>query len=457
MLKPLERFSFFILLFLLFWIPIPLASNRAWAWSLFEVIVSLQTLFIIIAYKGSIPWTILKPVKWLLIPVGLFQIWTLLQIIPLPNLIVEWLSPNAAAIYHSINAPHFYLSLDREQSLISLLKGLAYTLVIFNAGLLITSAKRIKTVILILIISATFQAFYGSLMVLLKINVSPIFALPEVDISTGSFVYKNHLANYLMLVLTMGIGLIITELHSTPSRNWAVRLNRWVTAILSIKMMIRLSLIIMVIALVMTRSRMGNSAFFATTVIGGLVALTLYKNRPRALTGLIISILLIDTLIVGSLFGLEKVKQRLIDTSAQQESRDQVVIWGVDIIKDYPLTGTGAGSFYSIFPSYTQSDVGAYDHAHNEYLQFTIESGIPATLLLAAAVIYCLYQSISTIRNRHSNFMKGIALGCFIAIIGMLIHISVDFNLQPPANTVTFIVILVIACLVRVMPRVKAE
>jgi O-antigen ligase len=456
-LKPVERISFVTLLFLLILIPIPLASNRAWAWSLIEVIVSLQTLLIIIAYKGTLPWQKLKSVKWLLIPFTLFQVWTLCQIIPLPNLVVEWLSPHAAAIYHSINAPTFYLSLDREQSFISLLKGLTYTLVIVNAGLLITSAKRIKTVILILIISATFQAFYGSLMVLLKVNVSPIFSLPEVNISTGSFVYKNHLANYLMLVLTMGIGLIITELHSTASKSWAVRLKRWVTAILSAKMMIRLSLIIMVIALVMTRSRMGNTAFFAATVAGGIIALAMYKNRPRALTGLIISILVIDTLIVGSLFGLEKVKQRLIETSAQTESRDQVVIWGLDIIKDYPLTGTGAGSFYSIFPSYTQYDVGTYDHAHNEYLQFAIESGIPATLLLAAAIIYCLYQSISTIRHRHSNFMKGIALGCFMAIIGMLIHISVDFNLQPPANTVTFIVILVIACLVRVMPRVTAK
>jgi hypothetical protein len=48
--------------------------------------------------------------------------------------------------------------------------------------------------------------------------------------------------------------------------------------------------------------------------------------------------------------------------------------------------------------------------------------------------------------------MKGTALGALMAIIGMMIHISVDFNLQPTANALTFILILFLANASAVLP-----
>ncbi|MCP3701018.1 MAG: O-antigen ligase family protein, partial [Aliivibrio sp.] len=224
--------------------------------------------------------------------------------------------------------------------------------------------------------------------------------------------------------------------------------------ILSRKMYIRLCLIIMVIALVMTRSRMGNTAFFAATTIGGIIALLFYKNKPRALTALVGSVIAIDTIIVGAWFGLAKVKQRLIETSLGAETRDQVDIWSLDIIRDFPWTGTGMGSFYTVFPMYSKSDIGFYDYAHNDYIQFMVEAGIPATLLLGSIILYSFWRALTVIRTRHSRTMKGIALGCMMSMIGMLIHISVDFNLQPMANAMTFILILFLANATAVLPAI---
>jgi O-antigen ligase len=221
---------------------------------------------------------------------------------------------------------------------------------------------------------------------------------------------------------------------------------------LSAKMFIRLALVIMVIALVMTRSRMGNTAFFAATAIGGATALLLYSNRPRALTILIISVLAIDTFIVGAIFGLEKVQQRLVETSLVGESRDQVVWWSFNIIKDYPLTGTGMSTFYTVLPTYSEQYVGYYDYAHNEYVQFAVEAGLPATLMLGIMLVYALVASVNTIGRRQSRTMKGLALGCLMAIVGMLIHIAVDFNLQPMANAITFVFVLFAAIATKVLP-----
>lgn len=305
-----------------------------------------------------------------------------------------------------------------------------------------------------IVVSGTLQAFYAALVVLLDIKESLVFGYSEQGIATGSFVYKNHLANYLMMTLCMGIGLIVSQLHTTPSESLHMFVKRIMEGILSRKMYIRLCLVIMVIALVMTRSRMGNTAFFASTAVGGLIALVFYNNKPRALTVLVGSVIAVDTIVVGALFGLEKVKQRLVETSLGAESRDQVVVWSLDIIRDFPFTGTGMASFYTIFPMYSKADIGFYDHAHNDYIQFMVEAGIPATLLLGFVVLLAFWRAFHTIRKRHSRTMKGIALGCIMSIIGMLIHISVDFNLQPMANALTFILILFLANASAVLPAV---
>ena len=452
----IERACFYSLLLLLIWLPIPLASNRVWAWSIAELWIALQTLALLYSYRAGLPWPRIKRFYWLLIPLTVFQVWVALQLVRLP---VDWLtyiSPQTAEIFYWAGLNFGSISLDHFATVTGLLKGVSYTLFAFNAVLLINNVRRIKQVMIALVISGTGQAFYGAMAVLLGVKESLVFNFPEGEVATGSFVYKNHMANYLMMVLSIGIGLIVSELHQTRSGSWTVRIRRWTDAMLSSKMVVRLSLVIMVIALVMTRSRMGNTAFFIATIVAGVVGLLLYKNRPQALTILIVSLLAIDTLVVGTVFGLSKVKERLENTSVQAETRDQVVLWSMDIIQDFPFTGTGVGSYYSTFPKYTRYNVGYYDHAHNEYVQFAVEAGIPATLPLGGSVMFAIWLCLQAVRTRNSRTMKGTALGSLTAIVGMLIHISVDFNLQPTANALTFILILVLAgCSARMPVRVK--
>ncbi len=440
-----ERFCFYNLVIMLVWLPIPLASHRVWAWSFFEAWISIVTLLVVFTYRSDFPWERVKCFAWLLIPLTLFQLWVASQLISIPASWLGYISPKAFDVYQLVGSDSLTISLDRYATLTGLLKGIGYTLFAFNAVMLVNSVNRVKVILYAIVISGTFQAFYGAMEVLLHTKVSWILGMVQSERANGTFVYKNHLANYLMMTLCIGTGLIISQLHQTPSGNWHERLKRWVSAILSSKMIVRLCLVIMVIALVMTRSRMGNSAFFLVTVIGGVVALLFYKNRPRALTVLMVSLIAIDTLVVGAVFGLSKVKDRIEATSVQAETRDQVVEWSMDIIRDYPYTGTGMGSFYSTFPGYTRYNVGYYNFAHNDYVQFFTEAGIPATLMLGAAVLWAIWLCFKAIRTRNSKTLKGTALGCLMAIIGMLIHITVDFNLQPPANAATFIMILVLA------------
>ncbi|MCG9578933.1 O-antigen ligase family protein [Vibrio tubiashii] len=441
-MKNVEKLVFCSLLILIVWLPIPLGSNRPWAWSIAQLWIAFQTIALMAIYWRGIPWSYVKKYRWLLWPLGVFQVWVAIQTTVLPKDLVSLLSPSAEGIYALVGADSFSISLDRSMTMAALLKGMSYFLIAFNLILLVNSGNRLRWTALAIVAAGTAQAFYAALIVKLGISESLVWGYAEKEIATGSFVYKNHLANYLMMSLAIGIGLIIAQLHTSESGSWTVRLKRILAGLLSSKMIIRLSLVIMVIALVMTRSRMGNTAFFVAVTTIGLFSLVFYRNKPRALTILIISILMIDTLVVGALFGLDKVKQRIAETSVELESRDQVVMWSMDIIQDYPITGTGMSTFYTVFPSYSHANIGFYDHAHNDYVQFAVEAGIPATLMLGTLVLYSLFLSLRTLTRRNSHTMKGVAFGGAMAIVGMLIHISVDFNLQPMANAATFVIIL---------------
>ncbi len=452
-----ESFCFAILLGLIVWLPIPLGSNRPWAWSIFQVIMALQTILLVYEYRRGLPWERLKSLLPLLLPLVLFQIYTAFQLIPLPISLIELLSPKAASFYQTVGEGYYPLSLDPGQTQVMLWLGICYCLLCLNVGILVTSRHRLYSVMIAIVVSGTLQGFYASMLALGEAGASPVFGFPTGSGANGSFVYRNHLANYLMLCLSIGVGVIVARLSvSDKSFHTSVseRISSVASMLLSDKMLVRMSLVIMVIALIMTRSRMGNTAFMLTTIVCTGLALFLYKRKPRSLLILIISILVIDALLIGAIFGVEKVKERLDSTVLATEARPEIVEWSMLAIQDFTWFGSGAGSFYSVFPAYHQHSISSFfDHAHNEYIEFIMQSGVIATGLLAFAVLYCLGSTIQTIRIRNSGLMKGTALGCMMAIFGMCVHILVDFNLHPAANAALFVVILTLSCIAGSMPR----
>lgn len=212
----------------------------------------------------------------------------------------------------------------------------------------------------------------------------------------------------------------------------------------------------MVVALVLSHSRMGNTAFFASLGICGGLGLWLYRKHTQAksLAILFSSLILIDVLILSSWFGLEKLAQRLETTEAQREERTYIFQNSLNVIQDFWLTGSGAGSFYSIFPSYRDNkSFYFYDFAHNDYIQIFIEYGLIGSLFFALIVLLCFIRSIQAQKIRHTPILKGIGFAAMMAIMSILIHASTEFNLHIPANALLFTLICAFACIAHSMEQ----
>jgi O-antigen ligase len=448
----LEPALFVALMAILVWAPLPFASNRIWGGALLVVLLGLVLcawLALFLFRRVEI-----NPEVWRYarLPLGLLllvQAWVFVQTLQLPRPLVEMLSPQAYA-WH-IEAGWLSLSLDREYTLYYLLRGCAYTAGFFLALVLVNTQRRLRILLQVLVFSGTFQAAYGAFMVLSGLELG--FFVEKYagqGVATGTFVNRNHLAGYLVMCLSAGIGLLLSQLATESAHSWKERMRRWLHLMLSPKIRLRIYLAIMVVALVLTRSRMGNIAFFTSLGVTGALALYAGRRFSWRVVAFLASLFVVDTLILGKWFGFDKLLARLEQTDVSTEARVQSSEYALNYLADFPLTGSGGGSFYGIFPNYQPADFSAFHlHAHNDYLEFAVELGIPVTGLLGAFVALAFWSAYRVQRDRRTPLYKGAAFAVLMTIVWAAIHSTSDFNLQIPANALTFVIILSMAYIAR--------
>lgn len=434
----MSRFSAYLVL--VFLLPLPFGAVVGWAWPWFCA-AAVALLIAELAHVRAVQRTFVLPE--LPLPVAFARGLPLLVLLLLVQawVAVQWL---------------LGWSLSEFDTFSALALGLGLSAFFALSLLVLNSRERVTALVWVVVLAAAFQALFGALMVLSGLEYGFFIQKDHYrNTATGTFINRNHLAGYLELGLALGIGFLLSQ--SVIYRgSWRQRLRQLVATLLSNKVLMRLLLAVMVIALVLTRSRMGNTAFFASLMITGALALVLMRNKSRSTTILLASLLVIDIAIVGTFFGVEKVAERIQNTSAETESRPEVTRDTLAMWRDHAITGIGAGTFTHVYPAFKSEDVRApqvYNNAHNDYAQFLAELGLPGFLLLLLFGLWCFWWSIAAMRVRRSDLFKGMGFGACMGMVAFGLHSAVDFNLQIPANAFTFMLIMAMAVIARWAPH----
>jgi O-antigen ligase len=446
---------FYSFLAIVIWLPLPLASNRLWSSMLFCVFI----FFLLIVCL----WHLIN--MRLVVSEGFRKA---LPIFILFTISLCWMGVQSfgGAIGHG------NYSIDSFSSQQNFFLSLGYMATFALSLLLINTKYRIKQTAAVLVTSALFQALFGSFMVLS--SYEHLLLIPKdsyIGVATGTFINRNSQSGYLVMCLAIGIGLMLSTLADEPATSLREHLRRWVTAILSQKIILRLSLVMIVAGLVMTHSRMGNSSFFISLMIMAPLALILTRlnkktrrhGKSRSSLGgmliLLVSLVFIDIAVVGAFFGVDQVVQRLEATSQDRETRDEVVSSAAPLLQQVYIEGTGGGTFYTAFPEYRTFNTGNsfYDLAHNDYLQFLIEFGFIGALPLLLVCVLVFIAAIRTQLKRGDKLLRGMGFGASMSIIALALHSTVDFNLQIPANAATFMVVLALGWLSMYLPSSRSS
>ena len=427
---------------LLVWAPVPLGSNRPWAWALLALWALALALWWLAGFiRGRRSYPAVLREAWPMLLCGLLWLgYVWLQLVPLPVEILKMLSPQAARWHSAAAAPAALLAapltLDTYATLEAACKSTAYLAFFVLSLILLRDHGRIRFTAYALIASGVLQALFGALVSLESLG----------EVAAGTFPNRNHYAAYLTMCLSVGIGVLIASLSGEKHRSWGLFFRDLMQWIITPKMALRLGLVIMVIALVLTRSRMGNSSFFISLLVTGLIGLLLAKRATKSMVILLISLVAIDVFIVGTYFGTRRVVDRIVQTTTETEDRDEVAAYALDMWKDYPVLGAGLGSFPVVFPRYSkEGTLVSYTHAHNDYLEFGAEVGALGLALLGLMVLMSFAAALRAQYLRRDPLMRGLSFAAMMGILALMIHSAVDFNLQIPANALTFMLLLAFA------------
>jgi hypothetical protein len=100
--------------------------------------------------------------------------------------------------------------------------------------------------------------------------------------------------------------------------------------------------------------------------------------------------------------------------------RREFNISSLHMIAGHPYIGTGLGTWPTIYPKYAIVDPGTFaNQAHDDWLQFTAEGGIPFGVLLFTLLIWSLRPAFRSIWG--------------IGVVAVFLHAFVDYPFSRPA------------------------
>ncbi len=447
-----DRFVFWGLATLVVLAPLPLGSNRPWAWfTLAAGVGALLTLWFGAMALAGRP----QPVaaQRLRGPLGLFLavcLWVVIQWAPWTP--TAWHHPLWAEAGRALGRELAgRISLNPDLTLSALTRLLCYGGVFWLSLQLGRDFGRARLAVQWMVAAGAAYALYG-----LTVQFSESNMILWMDkwvyrgVVTSTFVNRNSYATYAGLTLVCAFALLLVRLGDVLRTNAPGRekLRLALDRLLGSGAPLFVAMLVIATALLLTASRAGASS----TLLGLVVLLwtaLLARTIPRRQAAGLLLLLLLAGAGVLAISG-ENLVQRLARTETQEltlRGRGSTYAVTVRAIGDAPLRGTGYGTFRDVFPLYRDESIEVpliWDKAHSTYLENALELGIPATAALCGAVLGCARCCWRGIRRRRRNRVYpavGVATTALVAA-----HSTVDFSLQMPAVSVTYAFILGIAC-----------
>ncbi|PTW44075.1 O-antigen ligase [Sphingomonas faeni] len=423
--------SFALLLSLLFILWLAGGASRADALGQTVVRVAAWLAVIALILFGK------RPIARDLRPVGLLLmvalILVLLQLVPLPPAIWQALPHRdlvSASIALGEAQPWRPWSMtpgatgNAASSMIVPIAALALV-----AGLKQSERSRLTTILFALVIGSALiglMQFSGMRFFNPLINATP----GEVS---GNLANRNHFA------LLMAIGCLLA-----PA--WAFRDGRraqW-RGLLAIGMILLFALTILA-----SGSRAGMLLGVLAIAIGILLALRPLQRELRHTPRWVLPALLVAVVATISTFVFISVASnravsidRAVTIEGDQDMRVRALPTVVSMVKTYFPAGSGFGGFDPIFrihEPFNLLKLTYFNHAHNDFLEIILDGGLPALLLLMAAMAWWVAASVRAWRaSGADNILPRLG-----SAIILLVFVASVFDY--PARTPIIMAILVVA------------
>ena len=443
-------------------------AAEVWAFSVVEFVVFFL-IFLVVAGGLSKQVVLRKRGAAVWIPVALFVLLVLVQMVPLRAGVLKVVSPATYELYEEtgfrVQGSGFIpveslsgsekveverewrsISINRHGTFRMLLKFLAYAgvffLVVYYRG-----RERISIVVGLIwaiFFVGLFNAIFSFLQGMSGGQIQWLTPLAPPGEYLGTFKSPNNFSEFLEMVIPLTMGLLIAQNYLEVkkfSRRLGAKMAR-MAALFSKTGLLSFGIIVLIPALFLSLCRGGFVTFPLTILITIIFMVVSYRLHDRY------SFVLFGMVVVGGFgfllwMGIGPVIEEMM-TIFNPGSRPITYSDAIEIIKDFPLFGVGFGNWHDIIMKYhtlVGSEKWMPAIAYNDTLQITVETGF-AGLACVTAFLFMIYKrAIQALKRGGDVVSQALILGGITAMTAALIHCQVDYLFVLPSNAVVFMAI----------------
>ncbi len=355
------------------------------------------------------------------------------QVVPLPYALAEKFNPTVDLVRPIVpylgleHRPRVTWSVAAPDTIDAILRFIAYVLIGLTAAVAFNTEISRRRFAVVFVGGAVFQAVYGSGEYLT--GRQHIFAFVKkyyLDSATGTLINRNHFATLLAMALPLALTLATSRERPDGIRGWRDRLTRMTGGRALIRFYAMTATALIWMGLLLSHSRAGLLA-----ALLGIATLLIRLQAARtarwtfAIAGGVLFALLALELAQSPLERFAALKVDL------ETKGGRFTVWhdASALVVARPLLGWGFGTFESAFPMVQSANIQSlYDHAHNDWLEWTIEGGI---VTLASALVILILNLRPTMLT-GDGLIEGVLVGCQSAIVAVAVHGLWDFSLRIP-------------------------
>jgi O-antigen ligase len=382
--------------------------------------------------RGRVP----RP-TWGMVVLVLLLGWMLLQLLPLPPVLVAFLSPyrwNAVQAARQATGQDLHAWAALSVAPPATLERLLYVVPAMAA--FVASREVVwwwagRTWVAVAPVVAV--AWLESVLGLVQFALMRMAGDPAVSMA-GTYVNRDHFAGLLGMAFPLAVmGAVSAWRKGTTRENQPAGPALRTSAMLAVAACL-------LMGVVLSLSRMGVVSTLAAAALTGLAALgsrrlgeVSRRRRWLWLVPVAIPLYLLVCLPTRDLV------LRFADLTATPEiSKDtRIQIWSdtLGVVAAYPWTGCGLGAYeHGLYQFKTAAPTNTVDFAHNDYLQILAELGLPGMLLVAVLGGWILKRTVTLVVSTRGGANWELAVGLLGAFLTFGLHSLAEFNLFIPAN-----------------------
>ena len=383
----------------------------------------------------------------LLVPVTVVCGVGVLQLLPLGHLVTV-VSPIGAAIQRQagLGSGSLTLSMARQETFRALAQFAGFALLFFAVLDGRHGRAEVRRLAMVFV-TLGFAHALGGILWHYQSAGRAYWAPTAGGSSFGPYINRNHFACLMGMTVPFGIGFLLSLGHrrrdaaGDPGSPGSLAGSAPAAERGPKRILVGFAVAVMAGALGLSLSRGGLASTLAA-----LSALAAAIGARRLTRG---HLWLAASAVAGALaFTVWLVAQPLFDRlgtitdAATAAARTGIWSDTMRLATDFPLFGSGFGTFVEVYPLYQTAYAGQrVIHAHNDWVQLLADGGLAGTLAVLALISGYATVVARLLRRRRDREVIALALGGLAGMLAFLLHSFTEFNSHIPANALWFTVL----------------